>query len=114
MDLFNRKLTISEAQHYNSILDNGSVDTDVLLLHRAMKTKPWQPNMRNPTAALSKAYHIAQQVAKEPNPTNQIQLISAKKNPSRKYIKLPNATIKQHQHKYRKRKNEPTDEQQSD
>ena len=37
MDLFSRKLKLQEALHYHSILDNGGIDTDVLLVHQALK-----------------------------------------------------------------------------
>ena len=38
MDLFNgKKLSMNEALHYNSILDNGGVDTYILLVHQALK-----------------------------------------------------------------------------
>ena len=90
MDLFNKKLTLTDAMHYNSILDNGGIDTDVLLLWNSMNNE-WKPGMADPTTKI-----ITQPVV-QPN----AQIKVENKNPMRKYIKLPNATITKHIHKYR-------------
>jgi hypothetical protein len=111
MDLFNKELTISEAIHYNSILDNGTVDTDLLLLNSSLNTPHWQPgdgdpfdsfmnrNKPNPT-------HISQDLGK------QVEIIKdTQKNVKRQYIRLPNAIIRKHQHKYRVNKTKKLDEE---
>jgi hypothetical protein len=41
MDLFDKKLSLKELLHYNNILDDGGVDTDILLIHNSMNCKPW-------------------------------------------------------------------------
>lgn len=101
MDLFSKKLTINEAMHYNAILDDGGLDTDLLMVFNGLNTPTWTPNMPDPTLTLTKDYQKAQEIAKEQNPSVQIAKIKENNYPVRQYIKLPNAIITKHIHKYR-------------
>ena len=102
MDLFNHKLTMQEALHYNSILDSGGLDADVLAVYTLGNAPMWRPGMPDPELELTKNSQIANKIAKQRDESRQIQQVSIQnKNPVRTYIKLPNAAILKHKHQYR-------------
>ena len=122
LDLFGKKLSMSEVLHYNSILDSGGLDNDVLFLHYALKQDDnWAVGDPDPASELpsptlqEKVANIsttAEPSLPDNDKTREVELVSENKNNARQYIKLPNAVIQRHQHKYRKRKDEPVNEPQ--
>ena len=120
LDLFGKKLSMAEVMHYNSILNSGGLDNDVLFLHYALKQNDkWSPGEPDPVSQLpsptlqEKVANIdlkAEASLPNDDKTRQVDIVSEKKNPKRQYIKLPNAVIQRHQHKYRKRKDEPVND----
>ena len=52
MDLFDKKLSLSEALHYSSILDGNGIDTDVLMVYNSMQVPMWNPMMKDPETHL--------------------------------------------------------------
>ena len=125
MDLFSKKINMQEAMHYYSILDNGGIDADVLMMHQALKHQTWNPTQADPYDKLKEKLGIPKtdvakpqtdtttprsDIANPPTVASNSPAVSAKKNQSRQYIKLPNAIIQRHKHKYRKRKDERVNE----
>ena len=110
MDLFNgKKLSMNEALHYNSILDNGGVDTDILLVHQALKQNDfYNLTQVNPQSSIATVHEqdVNDDIIIADNEPTEIK----EKNKARQYIKLPNATITKHKHKYRKRQIKSVDE----
>ena len=138
MNLFDKPLSLSEAMHIDSIFSKDGYDADVLMLHQAMKynDNPYQQSSnndaKNSNTEMTENVDTSQNsndVSKNSNDvsensndvsenSNDVSENGEKENKSvkkksRKYIKLPNATIATHQHKYRERKtkkyNEPTE-----
>ena len=116
-DLFDKPLSFQETLQYDSLITNGSYDPQMMLLATIMNNPDYKP-----TAQASKniMQHInnpnkpvPQTIPNKPEPQTipnkrvpqttepkTVQKNSPKQNVSRKYIKLPNATISKHCNKY--------------
>ena len=110
MDLFDKKLSLNDVMHYNSILDGNGFDTDLLMLHNGLNTPMWRPGMPDPEITATNNFQNASVIANQQQPSLQIAKIKENKNHIRQYIKLPNATITKHIHKYRGSKTKRFDE----
>jgi hypothetical protein len=111
MDLFNKELTVSEAMHYNSILDNGTVDTDLLVLQSSLNTHSWTPGSADPFVQYMNQAR-PQTTSSKPTTTGKNIGKHVQKNVKRQYIRLPNAIIRKHKHKYRISKTQRVNETQ--
>jgi hypothetical protein len=115
MNLFNKELTVSEAMHYNSILDNVTVDTDLLVLQSSLNTPSWTPGSADPFVQYMNQAR-PQTTSSKPttsNPTTSKNIGKpVQKNVKRQYIRLPNAIIRKHKHKYRVSKTQRVNETQ--
>ena len=113
MDLFNKKLSLADALHYNSIIDGNGFDNDLLMVYNGLNTPMWTPDMPSPETKILNNQQNTQNTQifdKQQTPSVQIATIKENKNNTRQYIKLPNATITKHIHKYRGSKTKRFDE----
>jgi hypothetical protein len=112
MDLFNKELTVSEARHYNSILDNGTVDTDLLVLQSSLNTPSWTPGSADPFVQYMNQARPQTTSSKPTSSSSKNIGKPVQKNVKRQYIRLPNAIIRKHKHKYRVSKTQIVNETQ--
>ena len=116
MSLFNQNLSFEELLHYDSIIDGKGIDTDVLLLQQSLQQPKFDPFNQHPFIPSNQQQPINNPTNQQPinqQPTNQQSINTqnsndnteiVKKNKKRQYIRLPNASISKHKHKYRKGK----------
>ena len=117
MDLFNKKLSLEESLQFDSMIDNGHYDPHLVLLTTMMSNPEYVPSSEQSKNIMQ---HIQgnKPVTTEPKPdtteskpdtTDNTETKTDKienKKHSKTYIKLPNATIKLHKHKFKQSENE--------
>ena len=114
MDLFDKKLSLEETMQFDSLIDNGSYDPHLILLTTMMKNPNYVPSSEQSKEIMQ---HIQNPThhTQTPTPDKDIVIVDKdmnkmskpeNKNIRKTYIKLPNATIKLHKHKFKQLEHE--------
>ena len=113
MDLFDKKLTWEEALHYDSMIDSGHYNPHFLLVSKMLQDDKYLPNQEqsskimdyiDKSAKMEQTNQTTQEPTKKMEPPIQKKEetdTTNKKNNTKRYIKLPNATIRKHKHKFK-------------
>jgi hypothetical protein len=119
MDLFGKKLSFQETFQLDSLIDNGHYDPHLILLTTMMNNPDYVPSSEQSKQIME---HIQNgNSGQTPTTVDKIEQTEQKSNVdniekkkhSKTYIKLPNATIKLHKHKFEQPKNEGNSKPQS-
>ena len=114
MDLFNNKLTFNETLQFDSLIDNGHYDPHLILIGSMMKNPEYVPSSEESQKILHHLKISDNKPAPTEPPTTEpttepemdnteckTESIKENKNKSKTYIKLPNASITIHKHKFK-------------
>ena len=113
MDLFNKKLSLEESLQFDSMIDNGHYDPHLVLLTTLMNNPDYVPSSeqsKNIMKHIQKPKQDTTDTTESKQDTTETteskQDTIQNKKPSKTYIKLPNARIKLHKHKFKQSQNE--------